>query len=292
MKNAPLRHRAEYALYLALKGAVRALPHAAARPLGGALGSLAWALDRRRRRIAGRNLALAFPDLDEETRRRLAVRCFRHFGALFTDTLSAGRFDAVELCRHWTLEGWENLDLAERAERGVLIMGAHVGDWEIVNHPVPLYRGPMHVVHRPADNPWLDRELARWRDRFGNRAIARRGAARGMLRVLRDRGRVAILIDQRVRGGEGIPAPFFGRPTLTTPALARVSLRTGAPVVPLFGFFRSGGRYRVRFHPPIWPQGDGDEAVAALTARYLAVVEAEVRERPAEWLWLHDRWKE
>ncbi len=292
MKNSPLRHRVEYALYLAFKGAVRALPHRAARPLGAGLGAAAWRLDRRRRRIVDRNLAAAFPELDAEARRDLAAGCFRHFGSLFTDTLSVGRFDAVELCRRWTLEGWEHVDAAERAERGMLIMGAHLGDWEIANHPVPLYRGPMHVVHRPADNPWLDRELGRWRDRFGNRAIGRRGAARGMLRVLRDRGRVAILIDQRVRGGEEIPVPFFGRPTLTTPALARVSLRTGAPVVPLFGFFRPGGRYRVRFHPPIWPEGDGDEAVAALTARYLAVVEAEVRERPAEWLWLHDRWKE
>jgi KDO2-lipid IV(A) lauroyltransferase len=60
----------------------------------------------------------------------------------------------------------------------------------------------------------------------------------------------------------------------------------------MFGFFRSGGRYRVRLEPPIWPEGEGDEAVAALTARYLAVVEDEIRARPAEWLWLHDRWKE
>ncbi|HZI64462.1 MAG TPA: lysophospholipid acyltransferase family protein [Thermoanaerobaculia bacterium] len=292
MKNAPVRHFAEYALYLALKGAVRALPHGAARRLGAGLGALAWGLDRRRREIAAGNLAIAFPDLDDRERRRLVGRCFRHFGALFTDTLSAGRFDAVELCRHLTLEGWHNLDAAEQAGRGVLIMGAHLGDWEITNHPIPLYRGPMHVVHRPPDNPWLDRELRRFRDRFGNRPIDKRRAARGMLRVLRDRGRVAILIDQRVRDGEGIRVPFFGRPALTTPALARLSLHTGAPVVPMFGFFRAGGRYRVRLEPPIWPEGRGDDAVAALTARYLAVVEEEIRARPAEWLWLHDRWKE
>ena len=106
--------------------------------------------------------------------------------------------------------------------------------------------------------------------------------------------RLGILIDQRVRRDDGILVPFFGRDAVTTPVLARLSMRTGAPVVPIFGFMEAGGRWRIAFREPIGPESESgaDEArAAALTARYLAVVEHEIRQRPAEWLWLHDRWK-
>jgi KDO2-lipid IV(A) lauroyltransferase len=295
MKNAPTLHALEYGAFLALKGALRALPHRAARPLGRAVGGLGWAVDARHRRVAERNLAIAFPAMAADERRRTARECFRHFGAVLCDTVSAARFDAVGLCARWSIEGWENLQAAEDEGRGVLIMSAHLGHWEIAAQPVGLYRGDFHVVGRPADNPWLSRELERTRERFGNRALDKRGAARAMLRVLQGRGRLGILIDQRVRLQEGIRVPFFGRDAVTTPVLAKLSLRTGAPVVPIFGFMEPAGRWRVVFRPPIEPAREGlddDDAVLALTRRYLAAVEDEVRARPAQWLWLHDRWRE
>ena len=107
----------------------------------------------------------------------------------------------------------------------------------------------MSIVVRPADNPFLDRELRAMRERFGNTVIPKRGAARRMLEMMRDRGRLGILIDQRVQEREGIAVPFFGRPALTSPILARLSLRTGAPVVPLTVYPEPGGRYRVVVRP-------------------------------------------
>ena len=295
MKDAPVLHAAEYTAYLLLKGVLRALPHRASRSLGRGLGALGAAIDLRHRRVAERNLAIAFPELSPGERRRQAAACFRHFGAVFCDTVSAMRFDAVELCERWTLEGWEHLEAAERSGRGALVMSAHLGHWEIAALPVGLYRGEFHVVGRPADNPWLGRELARSRERFGNRALDKRGAARAMLRVLHAGKLLGILIDQRVRLQDGILVPFFGRDAATTPVLAKLSLRTGAPVIPIFGFMEPGGRWRIALREPIAPESgaraDDEAAVAALTARYLAAIEREIRQRPAEWLWLHDRWK-
>jgi KDO2-lipid IV(A) lauroyltransferase len=293
MKNAPVLHAAEYGFYLMVKGILRALPHRASRAVGRGIGAVGWMLDARHRRVALRNLELALPEISTAERRQLAGACFRHFGAVFCDTVSAGRFDAVELCRRWTLEGWEHLDAAEARGRGVLVMSAHLGHWEIAALPVGLYRGDFHVVGRPADNPWLSRELERSRERFGNRALDKRGAARAMLRVLHACGRLGILIDQRVRRDDGILVPFFGREAVTTPVLARLSLRTGAPVVPIFGFMEKGGGWRIAFREPIVPDGarDDEAAVLDLTTRYLGVVETEIRRRPAEWLWLHDRWR-
>ena len=292
MKSAPLRHALEYAAFLLVKGAVRLLPHAAARPLGGAFGGFAHAVDARHRRVALRNLEVAFPERDEAWRRTTARACFRHFGGTLFDVLSGQRFDAVQFCRRLTLEGWEHWHAAQDAGRGVLVMGAHLGNWEVVSPTLALYAGNLHILGRPADNPWLDREVRRVRERFGNRTIDKRGAARPMLRALHEHDHVALLIDQRVRAEEGVRVPFFGRPALTSPVLARLSLRTGAPVVPVFGFPEPGGAWRVKLHPPIVPSGSGEGAVLALTARYLAAVEREARERPEQWLWLHDRWRE
>jgi Kdo2-lipid IVA lauroyltransferase/acyltransferase len=296
VKDRPARHRLEYGIYLLLEGLLRALPHRATRRVGRALGSLAHALDRRHREIARRNLEMALPEIAPRERRRLARECFRHFGAALCETVSAARFDAVDVCRHLTLEGWEHLEAADRLGRGTFVLSAHFGYWEIVPAPVALYRGPMDIVFRPPDNPFLDRELRAARQRFGNRVLPKRGAARRMLEVLRKGGRVGILIDQRVQPREGIAVPFFGRPAWTSPVLARLSLRTGAPVVPVSCLPEPGGRYRLVARPPILPlegveREREDEAVAELTRRYLEAAEEDIRRHPQMWLWMHRRWE-
>jgi KDO2-lipid IV(A) lauroyltransferase len=296
MKRAPVRHGLEYAVYLGLKGLLRALPHGAARSFGRGLGRLAHALDGRHRRVAAKSLRLAFPDWDASRIAATNRACFAHFGESFCDAISSMRFDRVESCERLSVEGWERLEDAESDGKGVLIMGAHLGNWEAVVKPLALYRGDLHIVGRPADNPHLNREMLRLRERFDSKTIDKHNAARRMLRVLHANEKVGILIDQRVLPREGIPVPFFGRPAWTTPVLAKLSMRTGAPVVPTYAFAAPNGRYRVEFHAPIRPSAGGEgateeETVARLTQLYLDHVEAAIRLCPEQWLWLHDRWK-
>ena len=284
-----------------MRGALRAAPHAWVRRFGAALGEAAWQLDRRHRRVALDNLALALPELGEDERRRVARRCFRHFGAALCDTVSAARFDLVEMCRRMTLEGWDRVLEARRgaAPRGIFAMTAHLGLWETAAHAFGTYGGRLHVVGRPLDNPRLDREVERQRRRFGNELLLKRGAARGMIRAIQAGENVALLIDQRVQRHEGIEVPFFGRPAWTTPILARISLRLGVPVLPMYSLPRPGGRYLVRVEPPVAPpelprdaaDADRDAAVRGLTLRYLADMEREIRRHPHLWLWMHRRWR-
>lgn len=296
-------HRLEHGLFVAVSGALRLLSHGAARRVGRLLGRLLFALDRRHRRIATRNLELALPALDASGRREIARRAFEHVGLATADTVSAGRFDVVELCRRLDLVGWENLQTAEaerpaRGARGTLITTPHFGLWEIAAYAVGLYGGPFHVVGRPLDNPLLDAHLTLARERFGNRQILKRGAIRPALKALHAGERVGILIDQRQKPRQGIPVPFFGTPASTTPILARLSLKTGAPVVTIFCVPQPDGRYRLELEPAIWPTDvtdegyEGDGAVAELTRRYVAVQEERIRRDPELWLWLHNRWRD
>jgi len=285
-----IRYATEFAFFLALKGIVRALPHSAARKVGALLGDVVHAVDRRHRWVADNNLKLALPEMTEQERRVCVRACFRHFGGVIMDHVSLGRFDAAGLCKLLTLEGWEHLQQAEERDGGVLILTGHVGNWEATCHPVAIYRGPVHIVARRTDNPWIEREASHMRERFGNFSIPKRGAIRDMFRVVRSGGRLGLLIDQRVHPNEGIEVPFFGKPAMTTPLLAKLSLRTGAPVVPIFARPEPGGRFHVVVRPAIYPEGSGEKAVYDLTARYLAVTEQEIRRKPECWLWLHERW--
>jgi len=295
MKNAPVRHRLEHLFYLVARGILLTLPHGGARAAGSLLGRLAHRLDRRHREVARRNLALALPELTETERHRLVAACFRHFGSALCDTISADRFSPAELCRRFSYEGWEYLDEAERRGKGVFLLGAHLGNWELSGRPIGLYKGTLHTIARPADNPHLEDQLRRMRERQSYEVIHKQGAARRMLQVLRHGGRIGILVDQRVQPREGITLPFFGHPALTTPIVARLSLRAGAPVVPVFAYPLPEGRYRWVASPPIVPPEtfeDEEEAVRSLTLQYLEVTEREIRAHPEMWLWMHRRWGE
>jgi len=289
MKNAPLRHAAEYGAFALFQALVRALPHPASRALGGALGVVAARLDRRRRRIADENLSLAFPDLTASQRARITRHCFRHFGASFCDALSSLRFAGPELLARLDLVGWENFALAAGTGKGTIVLGSHFGNWEVVPAAIALSVGPMSSVGRRADNPHFDRVIQRLRTRFGNRSLDKRGAVREMFRLLERGGRLGLLIDQRVHADEAIDVPFFGRPALTSPIVARLSRRTGAAVVLVFGEEAADGRYRVEALPPMLPLESDDDVT--LTRRYLAILEERARARPELWLWLHNRWK-
>ena len=121
--------------------------------------------------------------------------------------------------------------------------------------------------------------------------MEKKGAGFKLLNAYRKGARIAMSIDQHVRPSAGIRVPFLGHPAWTSPVLAMLSIRTGAPVVHFTCVPTAGGRYRVRFRPPIEPVGKGEEARAALTRRYMEEIERDVRRQPELWLWMHRRWR-
>ncbi len=297
MKNAPVQHRVELFFFHLVYALLRLLPHSVARRFGSLLGGLFFRLGRRRRRVAVNNLAGAFPHWSSAQHRRVARDSSRHLGANFCDSLSARRFDLRQLCKRVRLEGFEHLAEAAGGEGGYLITTPHFGHWEICAWIIGAYYPPFSVVGRPLDNPHLDRVLTELRTRFGNHLIPKRGAVRGMLKALKAGGGVGLLIDQRVQKHEGIMVPFFGRPASTSPMLARMSMKSGAAVVPAYCYPEPKGCYRVVFKPAIEAKKPDhaesrEEAAAALTRRYLESAEEAIGEDPHLWLWAHDRWKE
>jgi KDO2-lipid IV(A) lauroyltransferase len=296
-RRSPARDRLELLLFRGAVSALGFLPRGAAAALGGALAVAYVRVARSRRRVLIENLRAAFPEKAPEEIERLARDSMRSFGASFMDFLEISRLDEERIRSRVRVVGREHYDRARALRRGVLLMSAHIGGWELGAMLAGILGEPIVPVVRPLDNPLLERELVRLRTRFGNRLIAKRDAARDILRTLRSDGVVAILIDQNVIAREGVFVPFFGRLAATSPALALFQLKTGAPVVPVFVWPEEGGRYRVELEPAIGAEefredGAGrDEAVLRATRRYTEVTEAAIRRDPAAWLWMHNRWR-
>jgi KDO2-lipid IV(A) lauroyltransferase len=290
-KNALLQ-RVEYLLYRAIAGAVRCASEAALRRWGTRLGALARHVLRGRDRLAMRNLAATFPEKSEAERRRIMDECWRQFGREALETIRMQHLPPEEIPKHCHFVNPEVLEDAIALGRGVVIISAHYGGWEISGLAAMAYVKNIHTVARPLDNELLERDVARIRARTGVTMVDRQRAARPLLKALQQKGVVILLPDQAVQPREGILVPFLGRPAWTTDAPAKLALRQESVIV--FGFCIPGTTgHLLEFEEPLRiDQLPSDEKNAeALTTRINDVISRRIAARPELWLWMHDRWK-
>jgi KDO2-lipid IV(A) lauroyltransferase len=287
-----MKHRVEYLAVRGLIALVAILPPVLVHQLGSSLGRLFYTFDRRHRRIAEENVAAAFPTRSAGDRRRIVRGAFMHFGRLLFEVLKFSTLSRDAMLARVEFEGEDRVRAAFAQGKGVLFVTGHFGFWELQALAHALRLPPMAVVARALDNPALHDLLERIRTSTGNSVIYRQGTVRRMLRTLQAGQGVGILIDQHIITSDAIHVDFFNRPAATTPAVAALALRTGAPVVPLFALPIEGGRYRLVYeHPVAPPAADVDDPVRELTQRCTDVLEMYVRRNPELWLWMHRRWR-
>ena len=147
-------------------------------------------------------------------------------------------------------------------------------------------------IYRAANNPLVDRMVARFRG-SGSEFIPKGAvASRRAVAVLRRGAHLTLLVDQKLN--DGIAVPFFGRPAMTAPALALLALRFDCAVLPARVERLRGARFRLTIYPPLPLPRSGDRTsdAAALMAAVNLTLEAWIRERPEQWFWVHNRWPE
>jgi len=191
-------------------------------------------------------------------------------------------------------EGLEHLRAAEESGRGVILFTGHIGAWELSSFGLSLLGHPLSFLVRRIDNPKIEAVVERSRTRRGNLTIDKRSAAREMLQLLQGGGTLGILVDLNTLDREGIFVDFFGVPAATTFVLAKLALRTGALVLPVFApWDKKRGRFLLKIQEPLSYNATGNEAedVRRLTQLFTGVVEKYVRLYPDQWLWIHRRWK-
>lgn len=279
----------------ALATAIGRLPWPLQRGLGNALGNLARRLGSRESVVALRNLELALPELDTAARDALHREVMR----------TTGR-QAVETLRLWTRPHADNLalirerhgealfDAALASGKGLIVAAPHHGNWELLNQWLAA-RTPLAILYKPPESKVGEAFLRRVRaDADADRVTQVRAEGPGirqLYKTLKDGGVVGILPDQQPKAGDGVFAPFFGRPALTMTLLSRLAERSGATVL-FCSCERLDGpdlAYALRIDPA--PDGIADPETATSVAALNAGVERMARRAPAQYQWTYKRYK-
>jgi Kdo2-lipid IVA lauroyltransferase/acyltransferase len=188
-------------------------------------------------------------------------------------------------------EGLHHLDVALKKGHGVLTPSAHFGCWELLATYFMRYAPGGAAVARPLDNPRLDQLVNGIRSVGTGLFIPKRDVLKQGIRVLKKNGILGILMDQNFAPG-GVFVPFLGRLAATTPIVPILARRTGAAIVPVHCEWQ-GRKTVIHVEPPVTlsRKADADEAIAEDTRAICEVMESWIRKDPANWLWLHNRWK-
>ncbi len=275
---------------LALVWLLHMLPLGVLAGLGRGLGLLMHALAGTRRAVALRNVQLCLPELDERARRRL-VR--EHFQWLARSLLERGLLwyaSPERLKRLIRVEG--DVQLAERSPRAVMWLVPHFLAVDVAGAATQLYQThPAFDVYAPQSNRVLDEALLRGRSRFGTAEFFKRqDGARPIVRAIRRGMAFFNPCDMDFGLRDAAFVPFFGHPAATLLAPSRMARSLDMVVQPVVAEMLPGGQgWRVRFLPA-WDDWPSEDPVAD-AARMNRFIEEQIRACPAQYLWVHKRFK-
>lgn len=270
------------------------LPYRLQMWLGRRIGDLSYLILPHRRRVADVNLRFCFPELTDDERKRLLREHFQSVGMGAMETLICWWGSTAKIRRLSDLEGLRHLEAAAAEGRGMLLLSAHFTSLELGVRMAQIHLQRLGIVttavYKPPHNPVVDYVMRRRRERhIGERSIPN-DDVRGLLKTLKRGRAVWYAADQKARNKFSGEVPFFGTPARTSLATGRIAAMSGAAVIPFFTVRREDGRgYRLIVHPPLEDFPSGDEYADALRLNQL--IEDAVREAPAQYFWLHQRFK-
>lgn len=293
-----IRWYLETALFLAVSFAVALLPDRVALSAGRWLGRTFFVLLPKRRQIAIDNIAASLPFLKRQkgwaggSAHDIARETFENLGCSVVEACKIyqgrGRYliDAVEF------RGLEHYRQALSKGKGVAVITAHCGNWELLALSFGARYNHVSSVARRQDNPHLNKVTERIRKVYGNDIIYKNGALRAMFAAFKRQEMVGMLIDQAVQPSEGILVDFIGRPAWTTRLPALIARKSGAALLPAF-IHREGDTQIVTIYPEyLTSRAEDPEVCAAEDAAGLTrYIEDYVIQHPTQWYWVHKRWK-
>jgi KDO2-lipid IV(A) lauroyltransferase len=278
----------EAAALAVVLAAFAALPVAWASAVGGGIGRLIGPRLGASRRALN-NLRRAMPHNSEAINRRIIGGMWDNLGRTVAEFSHLEKICAVG-SKHLEIVNPSGAAELLAAKRPAMLFGGHFANWEVGSSAIHRLMGPSLLsVFRETNNPWVNRLL---RHQLRSRPAVAKGAegGRDLVRHLRRGGQVGMLVDQKMN--DGIAVRFFGRDAMTAPAIARLALRFGCPIVPVRIERLKGPYFRLTVQPrlELADHRDTAENVAATMRHVTDVIEAWVTARPEQWLWIHRRW--
>lgn len=256
--------------------------------LGRLIGWLAFKLGKRRRYIAARNIELCFPELNAQQQLEMLKRHYENVGISLFEVAQCWWGDAKRLAPLCHIEGLQHLQQAQAEGKGVLLLSAHFTCLEIGGRLLALHH-PFAVMYKPQRNPVLESAMRESRATHFQRAIEKTDL-RSLVRTLKEGKACWYAPDQDPSYHRAVFANFFGISTATVPAASRIAAMSNAKVLPFFAIRRDDDSgYDLRILPALdnFPGAD----VESDAQRINTLIEQQVRRAPAQYLWMHRRFK-
>ena len=293
-KQGKIKTNLEYFAARLVLGVLGLLPPSTAMSAGKTLGTLAYFCAGNLRKTGLRNLELAFPEKSVAERQTILKGCFLSLGRVLGLFSQLSNRSPESLRNLIAPEGVGNLEEAKAEGNGLILFTAHLGAWELTSFGLSLIGHPFSFLVRRIDNPEVEKLVDDVRMRFGNQTMDKLAAARSMLKILRSGQTLGLLLDLNVIYEEGIFVDFFGVPASTNFITAKLALRTGSAIIPVFApWDEEKKKFLLQVQPRVSTELTGDEEtdVRRLTEQLSRIIENEIRNYPDQWLWIHKRWK-
>jgi lauroyl/myristoyl acyltransferase len=253
-------------------------------------GVLLSFVDRQRYKVALSNLEAAFGDrFSPQERRKIARESFQHFGRSMVDLLWSPRLTRENFSQYIDLENFEETARDTGPERSLMIACYHYSNFEWLSLACGFLNLQGTIISQEFKNSSLDPIFKKLREQSGHELVPRERGIMRLYKVLRRKGRTAMLVDLTVPPSQGAVAiDCFGLKTSVTSAHAWLHVRTGVPIVPAHTEPLTDGRYRLVFHPKIETAGMTPQQIAQACWNSF---EPYVRKKPAPWLWMYKHWR-
>ncbi len=275
------------------QGLLAVMPLSLVRSVARATGRFVFHVIRYRRQVTLGNLAHAFPDISGKDRMAIARKSYESVAVTLFEFLLLPSMSLKSLREMVSIRNPELFENAQKKGRGLILLTAHFGSWELFAQASGLAAGGEGVIMiRIQANPFAAQEIQRCRTALGLRTISAAAGVREVLRTLSGGGWVVIAADQAAPK-ESVPVEFFGRPVPTYQGPAAFALQTGAEILLGSALRDDAGSYSVTFrrigHDDL--SIDDPLSVQLLTERQTRATEEMIRQDPAQWMWMHRRWK-
>ena len=272
---------------------IRVLPDSAGYGFGRLVSAIVYYVDAGHRRTTLANLQQVYgTEMTPAERRRLARRVYRNLGYNFVEFCKIPALNRETLDSFVTVDGLDNIEKAVQRGKGVLCIGGHIGNWELLGPLGSLLGYAVSLVVRPIDARKFDDLVESYRQTHGTGIIENKRAALSILRRLRHGECIGVLVDQRPHK-DAVIADFMGHPASTTTVPAEIALRTGATVIPSYIIRERPGHVRFVFESELELERSDDieSDIIENTQRFQDAITRIVRRYPDQWLWPHERWK-
>src|SRR5213079_2035160 len=279
-----------YLLYRAGSALVAVLPLPFLFALGQWLGLGAWVVSGKYRRLATRNLEIAYANEKSPRELRELVRChFQRLGANLLCSAKLTQMAPEKILERVDVENIESMAREFRAGIPVVLVLSHLGTWEVFAQLMPKFVGFVRnaSVYQGLGNRFIDEHVRRTRSQTGLELFDRHDGFEPVIELLRSGGGVGVLSDQHA-GDHGLWTPFFGRLASTSPLPGLLAKRTRAAMIAAAVYTIGPARWRMVFTERFDIAG---ASVQTLTSKINEIIEQQIRHAPEDWFWVHNRWK-